>query len=876
MNLVSLRSSERRPTRSLSIASSWGLKWGRALALGALGLAASPSMAASSVLPHEDDPKVLDRRPAVPGSGYRRIEELSGNGATSRAATELALEFSAQGFRLESWLTLEDMGVVGSGNDCWGYVSPSGREYALMGTSACTVVVEITDPTNATVIASIDGPASLWRDIKTYQDRAYVVSEGGQGIQVINLSNVDAGIVTLENTVTGQGSDATHNVVIDEVSGFLYRTGGSGNGLRIYSLANPGSPQFRGQYTSRYVHDAQVVTYTSGPYAGREIAFCCAGFNNGSGDTGLTILDVTNKNNIFTLDQVAYPNRAYSHQGWLSADRTRFYLGDELDQGNGVTITRTRVFDVSVLGSAAFIGSFDNDVNAISHNMYERDGYLFQANYTSGVRVFDIDANPDSPEEVAFFDTAPDLNSQSFNGLWSVYPYFPSGTVIGSDLERGLFVMSFQPLGLDVPTAQLESLDASGEALTVDITEFGAGTFDATSVKLVIDSGSGPVELPMTATANPGEFSGAFPALPCGAPVSWYVSARTTSGVEATFPRGAPVEPALSHVGESATIMFSDNMQMDMGWTGGQPGDTAVRGQWVRDIPKGTRAEPTGGFPLSGRFCWFTAQGTIDNNTEADVDAGFTTLLSPTIDMSQMTLPTVEYRRWFSNNIGANAPNDKFVVEISNDGGATWVMFEEVGPLGPGTSRGWFRVSLLVPEIIAPTSQMQLRFIASDTSPANIVEAAIDEFRVVDSMCDGAVGEPYCMAAPNSTGGAGVIEGDGTAFLALNNLELVAKNLPTSQTGFFVVSSTQAFVTNVGGGQGNLCVGASTGRYLGQVGNSGTAGEIRLVVDASAIPQPTTNQAALPGDTWNFQCWHRDQNPSQTSNFTSGYSVTFR
>ncbi len=845
------------------------------LALGAsvlLSVLASTS-AASSPLPHEDDPKVLDRRPPVPGTGFRRIDLSGGGGAASRESGSTELGFSAQGFRLESWLTLEDLGDMGSGNDCWGYVSPSGREYALMGTSTATVVVEVTDPTNATVIERIEGPVSLWRDIKTYQDRAYAVSEGGSGIQVINLSNVDSGIVTLENTVTGQGSDATHNVAIDEVSGFLYRTGGSGNGLRIYSLANPGSPQYRGQYQSRYVHDAQVVTYTSGPYAGRQIAFCCAGFNNGSGDTGLTILDVTNKNNIFTRAQIGYPNRAYSHQGWLSADRTRFYLGDELDQGNGVTITRTRVFDVADLDNASFIGSFDNDVQAISHNMYERDGYLFQANYTSGIRVFDIDADANNPEEVAYFDTAPDLNSQSFNGLWSCYPNLPSGTVLGSDLERGLFVLSFDPLAVDVPTTQLETLDSAGEALTADITEFGAGTFDPSSVKLVIDSGNGPVELPMAATGNPGEFAGAFPALGCGSTVAWYVSAQTVSGVEATYPTGAPQVPLVAYVGDTVTTEFYDNMQTDQGWIGGLPGDTADRGQWVRDVPIGTDAEPTGGFPSGGRLCWFTGQGVLANNSDGDVDFGFTTLLSPVIDMSQMTLPTVEYRRWFSNNIGANPPDDKFVVDISNDGGATWTLLEEVGPLGPGTSRGWIRVSTLVPQFLAPTSQMQLRFIATDTGNFNIVEAGIDEFRVIDATCDDAVGTPYCTAAANSTGGFGTIQGEGSAFLALNNLELLASNLPTTQTGFFVVSSAQAFVANAGGSQGNLCVGANTGRYLGQVGNSGAAGEIRLVVDAAAIPQPVGTTATLPGDTWNFQCWHRDQNPGQTSNFTQGYSV---
>lgn len=226
---------------------------------------------------------------------------------------------------------MADLGVAGfEGNDCWGYVSPSGREYAIMGTSTDTVFVEVTNPDVPVIIAHIDGPNSSWRDPKIYQDRCYIVSEGGGGIQVVDLSNIDNGQVTLENTITTGGVASSHNVAIDETSGFLYRCGGGSNmGLRIYSLANPGTPVFVAQWLDRYVHDAQIVTYTSGPYAGREIAFCCSGLNGGGTDTGFTVIDVTNKASLQVLAQLPYPSRAYSHQGWLSEDRTIFYLGDE-------------------------------------------------------------------------------------------------------------------------------------------------------------------------------------------------------------------------------------------------------------------------------------------------------------------------------------------------------------------------------------------------------------------------------------------------------------------------------------------------------------------------------------------------------------------
>ncbi|MEM8709574.1 MAG: choice-of-anchor B family protein, partial [Planctomycetota bacterium] len=392
----------------------------------------------AGALAHEDDPKILDRKPPVPGSGFQSALPM-GVPLPGGGSNQASLGFPANGVLLQSWLTMGDLGTPGqNGNDCWGYTSPSGREYALMGTTSATVVVEITNPGAPVVVGRINGPSSTWRDIKTYQDRAYTVSEGGNGIQVIDLSDVDNGNVSLERTVTGNGTDATHNVAIDTDSGFLYRSGGGGNGLRIYSLANPGNPQFVGSWNTRYVHDVQVVTYTSGPFSGREIAYCCSGFNGGFQDTGLSVVDVTNKNNPVVLSQIAYPGREYSHQGWLSEDRTRFYLGDELDEGSTVGDTTTHVFDTSDPSNVSYIGAFDNGQSAVGHNMYSRDGLLFQANYTSGLRVFDIDANQNNPAEVAFFDTAPNSSSVSFNGLWSCYVGFASGTIIGSDLERGL------------------------------------------------------------------------------------------------------------------------------------------------------------------------------------------------------------------------------------------------------------------------------------------------------------------------------------------------------------------------------------------------------------------------------------------------------
>ncbi|HJN72111.1 MAG TPA: choice-of-anchor B family protein [Phycisphaerales bacterium] len=421
--------------------------------IAALGTALTGSV----LLAHQDDPKINDRQPAVIAPAYRADQQPGEN---------RSLGFDSENVQLKSWLPLGSLDGADTGNDCWGYVSPSGREYALMGTSSSTVIVEITNPGDAQIVATLSGPNSLWRDIKTYGTYMYCVSEGGGGIQVFNLANIDNGNV---QTLNSAGSGSTHNVAIDTESGFLYRTGGVADGMYIYSLANPAAPVQVGSWTDRYIHDAQVVTYTDGPYAGRQIAFCCGGFSGGWNDTGLTIVDVTNKSNPFVVGQSYYSGAQYSHQGWLSEDRTLFYLNDELDEQYNGTLTTTRVLNVEDLSNPHLVSTFTSGSTSIDHNLYTHNGMIFEANYRSGLRVFDA-SNPTNPVQYGYFDTYPSNDNASFNGLWNVYPYFPSGTVIGSDLESGLFVWEIgilDPCTLPIGTC---ATDVTGDGF-VDVAD---------------------------------------------------------------------------------------------------------------------------------------------------------------------------------------------------------------------------------------------------------------------------------------------------------------------------------------------------------------------------------------------------------------------
>ncbi|MBI5434335.1 MAG: choice-of-anchor B family protein [Planctomycetes bacterium] len=512
------------------------------------------SLTASIGFAHEDDGKIFDRKPAFRGPAWRASQPTAGSALAASA-------FPASGISLQSWLTLPTFGTnISSAASCFGYTSPSGREYALLSLSHGTAVVEVTDPANAQVISVIPASASLWGDVRAYSHYAYAVKESPVGVQVIDLANVDAGTVTLVNTVSSPGSDSSHTLAIDETSGFLYRAGGSGNGLRIYSLANPAAPVYVGEWQTRYVHEVTPVTYTSGPYAGKQIAFACSGQNSGWVNTGLDVLDVTNKSSIVPLAHVFWPNPGYSHQAWPSADMKYLFINDEYDEVTYGTPTETIVFDIQNLSNPVYLGRFTNGSLAIGHNLYTKGNLLFEANYTSGLRIFDV-TNPISPTEIAWFDTFPAHDAPTFNSLWNVYPYFASGTVIGSDIEQGLFV--WRVAGLPAPTTYCQgkansqgcvpAIGSTGSPSASSAAPFAVTASNFLNQKLGLlfygtSAASGPfhggtlcVKSPFTRTALQSSGGTSVPTVDCTGMYSFDFNAYLQSGAD-------PALQAATHV----------------------------------------------------------------------------------------------------------------------------------------------------------------------------------------------------------------------------------------------------------------------------------------------------------------------------------------
>jgi choice-of-anchor B domain-containing protein len=395
-----------------------------------------------------------------------QLAEVRG-GSEVKCGSGTAGEFPCQQVDLVSFVPVSALGgkrgiMV---NDMWGWTdTTTGREFAIVGRFDATVFVEVTDPSNPVYLGELPlhegARPNLWRDIKVYKNHAYIVSDGAgpHGMQVFDLTQlreVQGAPKTFTETAHYDGIASAHNIAIDESSGFAYTIGNSmggetcGGGPHMIDIREPTKPTFAGCWADTttgnartgYTHDAQCTVY-QGPdqrYAGRQLCF-------NASETAIGIADVTDKANPKRISSASYPNVAYAHQGWLSADHRYFFLNDEGDELSGTAPkTRTLVFDVTDLEDPVVAKEFFGNTPASDHNLYVKDRYMYQSNYVAGLRVIDI-SDPDNPVEVGFFDTVPFGEDQAgFAGTWSNYPYFKSGVVAVTSMREGLFLVRFRP-----------------------------------------------------------------------------------------------------------------------------------------------------------------------------------------------------------------------------------------------------------------------------------------------------------------------------------------------------------------------------------------------------------------------------------------------
>ncbi len=297
-------------------------------------------------------------------------------------------------------------------------------------------------------------------------------------------------------------------------------------------------------------------------------------------------------------------------------------------------------------------------------------------------------------------------------------------------LARALFETSFVfPDGL--PSYMPPGAPAVAR---VDVRDLG-GVLDTGSTRVLARIGSSGAFTARALTSMGGSsYEATLPAASCGSIIEYYFLAESASGRVTTSPVDAPASVHTAHAFNTEP-WISDDMESDTGWAVGASEDDATTGVWVRADPNGTAAQPEDDHTPSGTQCWVTGQGTPGGELgENDVDGGQTTLLSPIFDLTGEDA-AVAYWRWYSNDTGATPNSDTFFVDISFDGGASWGGAETVGPTGPGTAGGWVHHQFRVGDFNAPTSEVQLRFVASDEGDGSLVEAAIDDLEIHRLTC---------------------------------------------------------------------------------------------------------------------------------------------
>ncbi len=388
------------------------------------------------------------------------LERITGAAVPCEAGQ--AGHFECAGVDLLAFLPTHEIGG-GRGvvvNDIWGWTDPdTDRDIAIVGLSTAASFVDVTDPYNPVYVGKLprtDGAVtSIWRDIKVYADHAFIVSDsaGEHGMQVFDLKRLrefDGDPIIFEEDVIYTDMNSAHNIVINEETAFAFIVGASGGGetcgggLHMVNIEDPKQPVFAGCFQdirtgergTGYSHDAQCVSY-HGPderYTGREICF-------GSNETALSIADVSDKRDPQSIGMASYPNVSYSHQGWLTDDHRYFYMNDEGDEMMRlVEGTRTIVWDVQDLEDPIVAKEFVSDNPAIDHNLYVVGNVMYQSNYDSGLRVFDV-SEPEEIKEIGYIDTVPyGEDGEGMAGSWSNYPYFGSGIVVITSMSEGFFV----------------------------------------------------------------------------------------------------------------------------------------------------------------------------------------------------------------------------------------------------------------------------------------------------------------------------------------------------------------------------------------------------------------------------------------------------
>jgi choice-of-anchor B domain-containing protein len=322
-------------------------------------------------------------------------------------------------------------------NDCWGF-SYEGEEYGVLGSTLGGHVIWIKEDNTAEEVGlvpgSLQGFLANHRDFKTFGHYLYLVEdEQPATFQIADFSYLPDSIHVVYNS--NEKFSNCHDLFIDEDAGILYACGTSSSALSLYDLnTTPEDPELIINFTSLpYVHDCFVRD---------GVAFINGGFE------GLMVVDFSDPATPIILSTITeYLEQGYCHSGWLNADGTKYVMADETP---GMDL---KLFDVSDLTEIELTDTFNTQPSEViyPHNPMIRSELIFVSYYIEGLQIFDF-SDPSEVERVAYYDTSPvaNVDSVAHYGAWGVYPFLPSGRILLSDRQEGLFVFGIDDYDLSV------------------------------------------------------------------------------------------------------------------------------------------------------------------------------------------------------------------------------------------------------------------------------------------------------------------------------------------------------------------------------------------------------------------------------------------
>lgn len=665
-------------------------------------------------------------------------------------------------------------------SNLWGYEDELGNEYAIVGANNGVSIIDVTNPSSPNEVFFEPGSNSIWREVKTYNNFAYITTEAEDGMMIIDLNPLP-GSTTLPVTYffgpAGNEWLTAHSLFIDE-NGILYLHGTNrGNGgVILYDLnTSPTNPTEVGEFDNWYVHDS---------YARGDTLYS-AHINDGY----FSITDVSNPSSITLMAGLVNTPMNFTHNCWLSANGKYLFTTDEK---SGAWIGAYDISDFSNIQEVDRIRR-DETSGVIPHNTYWLNNYLVTSYYRDGITIHDV-TDPSNMIEVGNFDTSPSLSGDGFNGAWGVYPFFSSGKLIVSDIELGLYILEptyvracylqgnvtdastlanlnsahveilstpnfddsdlngFYSSGVSTPGTYQVVYSKPGyisDTVTVSLTAGNIDTVNVALVPLPVVTITGQVADVATSTG--------LNAATVSLTNSLYTYTATTDATGNFSISGFVLDPAANTFDITVGLWgyqtycatgvlvtdvtgplnfdlakgFYDDFSLDFGWTASA---TSPAGHWVREEPYGTMLGSGNANPETDVMgdCFDKAYVTGNTNSASvgadDIDNGNAELTSPAFNTTGLTDAYLTYFLWFANGGGAGAPNDTVHVFI-NDGTNHLV---EKCHISNFTLSSWIPRAYKISDYTSATTNLKLVVRAQDYNPGHVVECAVDLFKITE------------------------------------------------------------------------------------------------------------------------------------------------